>query len=98
MLSRRKPLAALVTVTAALAAGIPAATASAAPVPTVDPTVCQIINLPAALGPFGPQNVLGGASLLSVLANAGGTVGCAAAPASPSQPSVLQPLLLPGVP
>ena len=78
MLSRRKPLAALAGVTAALAIAVPAASASAATsaAPTVDPTVCQLLSL--SEGPFGPTMFLGGGSLQSVLKNAGSSVGCAA--------------------
>jgi hypothetical protein len=86
MLSRQKPLAALAAVTAALAIAVPAASASAATTtaPTVDPTVCQLLN--TRMGPFGPAQFIGGASLANVLANAGGSVGCA--PPAP-QPSLL---------
>jgi hypothetical protein len=78
MFSRRKPLAALAGVTAALAIAVPAASASAATsaTPTVDPTVCQLLSLSEE--PFGPSMFLGGGSLRSVLTNAGSTVGCAA--------------------
>ena len=84
MLSRRKPIVALAVVTAALAAAVPAASASAAV--SVDPTVCQLMVMPA--GPFGPAAFPGAASLATTLANAGATVGCAApaqqpAPAGP---------------
>jgi hypothetical protein len=86
----RKPLAALAAITAAIAVSVPVAGASAAttPGPTVDPTVCQLLNTTA--GPFGPTRAIGGASLASVLANAGSSVGCAAPAAQPS--------LLPGIP
>jgi type IV secretory pathway VirB2 component (pilin) len=87
MLSRQKPLAALAAVTAAAAIAAPAASASAATTaaPSVDPTVCQLLN--TTRGPFGPtQLIIGGASLASVLANAGNSVGCA--PPAP-QPSLL---------
>jgi hypothetical protein len=84
MLSRRKSLAALAAVTAALAVTVPAASASAATTaaPTVDPTVCQLFNITTgALGPIGPMQVPGVASLTNVLGNAGASVGCA--PAAP---------------
>jgi hypothetical protein len=85
MLSRKKPLAALAAVTAALAAALPAASASAqTPGPTVDPQVCQAFN--TTMGPFGPAQFIGGASLASVLANAAATVNC---PTPASQPSLL---------
>ena len=93
MLSRRKSLAALASVTAALAVAVPAAGASAATSsgPTVDPQVCQLLNI--AGGPFGPTMFFGGASLATVLANAGSTVGCQApapapAPALPALPAL----------
>ena len=78
MLSHRKPLAALLALSAALAVAIPVASASAAP--TVDPTVCQLLNLSSApFGPaFGPAQFLGGASLQATLANSGAMVGCPA--------------------
>jgi hypothetical protein len=85
MLSHRKPLIGLAAVTATLAVAIPAASANAATTAgsaTVDPTVCQLLN--TTMGPFGPTRGIGGASLASVLANAGSSVGCAAAPAQPS--------------
>jgi hypothetical protein len=77
MFSRQKPLAALAAVTAAVAIVVPAASASAATTtaPTVDPTVCQLLNI--SMGPFGPTQFIGGASLASTLANAGASVGCA---------------------
>jgi hypothetical protein len=77
MLSRQKPLPALAAVTAALAIAVPAASASAATTtaPTVDPTVCQLVN--TTMGPFGPTQFIDGASLATVLANAGASVGCA---------------------
>jgi hypothetical protein len=76
MLSHQKPVAALAAVTAALVIAVPAASASAAAnTPTVDPTVCQLLNPP--MGPFGPAQFIGGASLANVLANAGASVGCA---------------------
>jgi hypothetical protein len=79
MFSRHKPLAALATVVTALAIAVPAATASAATAtgPTVDPQVCQLLNL--AEGPFGPtQFLIGGASLGNVLNRAGASVNCPA--------------------
>jgi hypothetical protein len=90
MFSRQKPLAALAAVTAAVAIAVPAASASAATTtaPTVDPTVCQLLNI--TMGPFGPTQFIGGASLASVLGNAGASVGCA--------PPAPQPTLLPTVP
>src|SRR4051794_24975111 len=91
MLSHRKPLAALAAVTVALAVAVPAASASAAP--TVDPTVCQLLN--TTRGPYGPTQGLGGSALSSVLANAGGTVGCAAPAGPSSQPSLPGPFQLP---
>ena len=85
MLSRKKPLAALAAVTAALAVALPAASASAqTPGPTVDPQVCQALN--TTMGPFGPAQFIGGASLARVLAHAAATVNC---PAPASQPSLL---------
>jgi hypothetical protein len=86
MLSHRKPLAAVAAVTAALAVAVPATSASAAPI--VDPQVCGLVNF--AMGPFGPTQFIGGASLASVLANAGASVGCA--------PPAPQPSLLPTFP
>jgi hypothetical protein len=50
----------------------------------VDPQVCGLVNF--AMGPFGPTQFIGGASLASVLAGAGASVGC---PAPPPQPSLL---------
>jgi hypothetical protein len=84
MLSRPKPLAALAAVTAALAIAVPATSASAATTtaPTVDPTVCQLLNI--TMGPFGPTQFIGGASLAAVLGNAGQSVGCAAPAPQPS--------------
>ena len=76
MLSSRKSLAAVAAVTAAVAVAVPAASVSAAP--TVDPTVCQLVNAPME-GAYAPTQFFGGASLVNVLNNAGGTVGCAAA-------------------
>lgn len=76
---RRKPLAALATMVAALAIAVPAATASAATTsgPTVDPTVCQLLDI--AQGPFGATWFpVGGASLGSVLSQAGASVNCPA--------------------
>jgi type IV secretory pathway VirB2 component (pilin) len=89
MLSRRKPLAALAAVTAALVIAVPATSASAATTTaTVDPTVCQLLNLTS--GPFGPTRfIIGGASLGAVLAHAGATVGC---PAPAPNPSPLLPI------
>ncbi len=83
MLSRRKPLAALAAVTAALVVAVPAASASAATTtPTVDPTVCQLLNITS--GPFGPTHFIGGASLADALAHAGASVGCPAPAPNPS--------------
>jgi hypothetical protein len=86
MLSRRNrmPLAAVAAVTAALAVAVPAASASAATTApaTVDPQVCQLLNVVG--GPFGPTHFIGGASLADVLAKAGNSVGCAAPAPSPS--------------
>lgn len=88
MLSRRKSLAALASVSAALAIAVPAASATAATSsPAVDPTVCQLVT--SAMGPFGPTQFYGGASLAHVLTNAGSTVGCQAAPAT--QQSAMMP-------
>jgi hypothetical protein len=87
MLSCRKSVAALTALTAALAVAVSATTASAATAPTVDPQVCQLLNL--ATGPFGPTQFFGGASLASVLANAGGSVSCPApAPQASPLPAV----------
>jgi hypothetical protein len=81
MFSRRMPLVAVAAVTAAAAVAIPVTSASAAP--TVDPTVCQLLNI--AQSPFGPTSFfVGGASLGSVLASTGASVGCPAAPTLPS--------------
>jgi polyisoprenoid-binding protein YceI len=88
MFTRRKPLAGLAALTAALAVAVPASTASAA-TPTVDPTVCELIN--TAQGPFGPAMFIGGASLKATLQTAGGSVGCAPAPA-PQGPAALLPI------
>jgi hypothetical protein len=79
ILSSPRPLAALTAAIAALAVAVPAASASAAKPPqiTVDPQVCQLMN-PNAMGPFGPAQGVGGASLASVLNTAGGSVGCPA--------------------
>jgi hypothetical protein len=84
MSPRRKPLAALAAITATLAVAVPVSSASAATTttPTVNPTVCQLLNV--ASGPFGPTQLIGGASLAAVLAHAGGTVGCAAPAPNPS--------------
>jgi ABC-type sugar transport system substrate-binding protein len=92
LFSRRKSLAALAGVTAALAVAVPAASASAATTagPTVDPQVCQILNF--AQGPFGPSLFFGGASLQATLAQAGSTVNC---PAPPPQRSLLP--MIPGL-
>jgi hypothetical protein len=76
---RRKPLAALATGVTALAIAVPAATASAATTtgPTVNPQVCQLLTF--AESPFGPTAFpVGGASLLSVLNQAGASVNCPA--------------------
>jgi hypothetical protein len=77
------PLAALAAVTAALAVTVPASAATRA-APTVDPQVCGLLDF--AMGPFGPTQFIGGASLGTVLANAGASVNC---PAPPPQPSLL---------
>jgi hypothetical protein len=84
MFARRKPLAVLAAVTTALAVAVPAASASAATTQTVDPTVCQLLNV--AQGPFGPSMFVGGASLAATLQGAGSSVGC---PAPAAQPSLL---------
>jgi hypothetical protein len=79
----RKPLAALATVVTALAIAAPAATATAATTagPTVDPTVCQLLNV--AQSPFGLTSLpIGGTSLGNVLSQAGASVNCPA-PAAP---------------
>lgn len=83
MLSRRKSLAALAAVTAALAVAVPATNASAATTadPTVDPQVCGLLD--TTMGPFGPTHAYGGASLANVLANAGASVSCP--PPAPQQ-------------
>jgi hypothetical protein len=84
MFSRRKPLAGLAAVTAALAVALPATSASAAP--TVDPTVCQLLD--TTTGPSGPTQFAGGDSLANILTSAGASVGCPApAPQSPLLPS-----------
>jgi hypothetical protein len=89
MLSRQKPLAALAAVTAAVAIVVPAgASAATTTAPTVDPTVCQLLNV--TRGPFGPTQFIGGASLASVLSTAGNSVGCA--------PPAPQASLLPTIP
>jgi hypothetical protein len=69
---------------------VPAASASAATTraPIVDPQVCGLVDL--AMGPFGPTQFIGGASLANVLAGAGASVGCA--------PPAPQPSLLPTFP
>ena len=95
---RRKPLAALATGVTALAITVPAATASAATTttsPTVNPQVCQLLDL--AEGPFGPaQFPIGGASLGAVLNQAGASVNC---PAPAPQQSLFPTLpLLPTLP
>jgi hypothetical protein len=84
MLSRRKPLAALAAITTALVVAVPATSASAATTaaPTVDPTVCQLLSI--TMGPFGPTQFIGGASLAAVLAGAGASVGCPAPAPTPS--------------
>ena len=86
MFSHRKSLAVLGGLTAALAIAVPAASASAATTsgPTVDPQVCQLLNI--AEGPFGPTMFFGGASLAATLAHAGATVNC---PAPAPQQSLL---------
>jgi hypothetical protein len=83
LLSRRKPLAALAALTAAIAVAVPAASANAATprAPIVDPTVCQLLTLTE--GPFGPGMFIGGASLTNTLVGAGNMVGCA--PPAPQQ-------------
>ena len=84
-MSRRKPLAALAAVSTALAIAVPAATAGAASTRagSVDPTVCQLINFSSR--PYGPTMFMGGASLASVLASSGSSVGCPA-PAPQASP------------
>lgn len=86
MLSRRKPLAALAAVIAALAVAVPAASASptSATASTVDPTVCELLNI--TRGPFGPTMFIGGASLSNTLAAAGNSVGCVAPAPQSTQP------------
>jgi hypothetical protein len=93
MLSHRKPLAALATVTAVLAVAVPAASASAATsaAPSVDPQVCQLLNS-TQTGFFAPTMFFGGASLANTLANAGATVNCPA-PAPAPQQSLLPTIL-----
>jgi hypothetical protein len=76
---RHKPLVALATTVTALAIAVPATAAHAATTagPTVDPQVCQLLSLTE--GPFGPtQFPIGGASLGSVLSQAGASVNCPA--------------------
>jgi hypothetical protein len=79
-------LAALAAVATTLAVAASATSASAAPTataaPTVDPQVCQLLNI--TRGPFGPTAFLGGASLANVLGNVGNSVGCPAPAATPS--------------
>jgi hypothetical protein len=96
MSSRRKPLAALAAATAALGAAVPAASASAATprAPTVDPTVCQLLTISG--GPSGLTKSLGGASLVSTIAQSGASVGCpgsasASAPAPARAPQPRRP-------
>jgi hypothetical protein len=55
----------------------------------VDPQVCQLLN--TTMGPFGPTQFIGGASLANVLANAGSSVSC---PAPAPQPSLLPTVAL----
>jgi ABC-type sugar transport system substrate-binding protein len=76
MLSRRKSLAVLAAALTALAAAAPAASASTARAPSVDPTVCLLLNI--SENPFGPGMFPGGASLISTLQTAGNSVGCPA--------------------
>ena len=94
---RRKPLVALATGVTALAIAVPVATASAAATtgPTVDPQVCQLLSF--AEGPFGPaQSPIVGASLGSVLNQAGASVNCPApAPQQPLFPTFPFQLTLP---
>jgi hypothetical protein len=83
MSSRRKSLAGLAAVTAALAVALPATSASAAPI--VDPQVCQLLN--PTMGPLGPTQFVGGDSLANILTSAGASVGCPApGPQSPLLP------------
>jgi hypothetical protein len=108
MLSRRKPLAVLaasVTALAAamttLAAAAPAASASTARTPIVNPTVCLLLDI--SENPFGPGMLPGGASLITTLQTAGNSVGCPALSPQqllfpfglPSLPSVLQQSAMP---
>jgi hypothetical protein len=51
----------------------------------VDPQVCQLLNS-TTTGPFAPTQFIGGASLGTVLTNAGSTVNC---PAPAPQQSLL---------
>ena len=86
MLTRRKSVAALAAVTAALAVVVPAGSASAAASPTVDPQVCTLLG--TAEGPFGPSMFIGGASLSATLQQAGSSVNCPP-PAPAARPSLL---------
>ena len=88
MISRRKSIMAATAVTAAFATAIPAASASAATTPLVDPTVCQLLDL--VKGPFGPTAGVGGSSLADVLGKAGASVGCTprSQPSFPSFPGM----------
>lgn len=89
MLSPRNKLTALAAVSAALAVAAPAASAATTTAPTVDPQVCQLMD-PNTMGPFGPAQMVGGASLTNTLQHASATVGCPAqAPAPAAQPSLL---------
>jgi type IV secretory pathway VirB2 component (pilin) len=81
-MSRRKPLSALAAVAVALGVAVPSASAATTATPTVDPLVCQLMNV--SMGPFGPTQGVGGASLASVLTSAGATVGCSVAAPAPS--------------
>jgi hypothetical protein len=84
VLSSRKPVAVLAAVATTLAVAASATSASAATTTatTVDPQVCLLLNI--TRGPFGPTQFIGGASLASVLGNAGASVGCPAAAPTPS--------------
>jgi hypothetical protein len=83
MLSIGKSVAALAALTVTLAVAAPAASA-APPALVIDPQVCQLFTV--TMGPYGPTQVPGGAALGTVLANAGGLVGCKA-PAPAAQPA-----------
>ena len=92
MLSRRKSLAAVTAVTAALAVAAPTASADNAPAPIVDPTVCQLLDIAGGQYTQG----YGGGSLADVLKQAGASVRCSA-PAGGQSPQFV-PQLVPFVP